>query len=106
NYKLLKPLYRTSRRTREVITGRQIESYIKEFFKNDFKRYNIEFSVNDAFREYEFFTYDSIIKPVFLNIVNNANYWLIPAKNREIKIELIDNEIRIMNSGEPIDDSY
>lgn len=106
NYKLLKPLYRTSRRTRELITGRQIENYIKEFFQNDFKRYRIDFSVNDAFREYEFFTYDSIIKPIFLNIINNANYWLIPVENRAIRIEFDDNEIRIMNSGERIDDSY
>ncbi len=106
NYKLLKPLYRTSRRTREVITGRQIENYIKDFFKNDFKRYRIDFSVNDAFREYEFFTYDSIIKPIFLNIINNANYWLIPVEKRAIRIELVDSQIRIMNSGEQIDDSY
>ncbi|MDF0706967.1 ATP-binding protein [Flagellimonas okinawensis] len=106
NYKLLKPLYRTSRRTREVITGRQIESYIKDFFKNDFNRYRIDFSVSDAFREYEFFTYDSIIKPIFLNIINNANYWLIPVENRTIRIDLVDDEIRIMNSGERIDDSY
>ncbi|EPR72835.1 hypothetical protein ADIWIN_2158 [Winogradskyella psychrotolerans RS-3] len=65
NYKLLKPLYRTSRRTREVITGYQIEKYIREFFENEFKRYKIEFIVNDPFREYEFFSFDSIVKPVF-----------------------------------------
>lgn len=106
NYKLLKPLYRTSRRTREVITGGQIENYIKDFFKNDFSRYRINFSVNNAFRVYEFFTYDSIIIPIFINIINNANYWLIPAQNREIKIEIIDDEIRILNSGERIDDYY
>ncbi len=106
NYKLLRPLYRTSRRTREVITGGQIESYIKEFFSHEFKRSSIEFNVNDDFRNYEFFTYDSIIKPVFLNIINNANYWLIPVKKREIQIERVGDEIRIMNSGEIIDDSY
>ncbi len=106
NYKLLKPLYRTSRRTREVITGKQIEDYIKLFFQNEFKRFRIVFSVNDDFRDYEFFTYDSIIKPVFLNLINNANYWLIPSEKREIRIELIDGEIRVMNSGEPIDDTY
>lgn len=105
NYKLLKPLYRTSRRTREVITGYQIEKYIKEFFENEFKRYRIDFKVNDPFREYEFFSFDSIVKPVFLNLVNNANYWLIPSSDRKIKIELIDNEIRIMNSGDRIDDN-
>jgi HEF_HK domain/Histidine kinase-, DNA gyrase B-, and HSP90-like ATPase len=105
NYKLLKPLYRTSRRTREVITGYQIEQYIRDFFENEFKRYRIHFTVNDSFREYEFFSFDSIVKPVFLNLINNANYWLIPASDRKIKIELIDHEIRIMNSGERIDDS-
>lgn len=105
NYKLLKPLYRTSRRTREVITGSQIERYIEEFFENEFKRYRIDFDVNDDFREYEFFSYDSIIKPTFLNIINNANYWLIPSSDRKIRIELFDEEIRIMNSGERIDES-
>ncbi|WP_299108666.1 ATP-binding protein [uncultured Tenacibaculum sp.] len=105
NYKLLKPLYRTSRRTREVITGHELEKYIKKFFENEFSRYRIEFTVNDAFREYEFFSYDSIVKPVFLNIINNANYWLIPSAERKIRIELINDEIRIMNSGERIDDT-
>lgn len=105
NYKLLKPLYRTSRRTREVISGYQIEKYIREFFENEFKRYRINFNVNDAFREYEFFSFDSIVKPVFLNLVNNANYWLIPSSERKIEIQLVDDEIRIMNSGERIDDS-
>ncbi|MCH8535976.1 MAG: ATP-binding protein, partial [Flavobacteriaceae bacterium] len=63
NFKLLRPLYRTSRRTREVITGFQIENYINEFFRNEFDRYKIDFSVNNTFREYVFFTFDSIIKP-------------------------------------------
>lgn len=105
NYKLLKPLYRTSRRTREVITGYHLDKYIREFFENEFKRYRIQFETDDAFKAYEFFSFDSIIKPVFLNIVNNANYWLIPVEDRKIKIELINEEIRIMNSGERIDDS-
>lgn len=105
NYKLLRPLYRTSRRTREVITGAQIWKYIKAFFKNEFERYQIDFKVNEEFKAYEFFTFDSIIKPVFLNIINNANYWLIPSEKREIKIELIEDEILIMNSGARIDDT-
>lgn len=106
NYKLLRPLYRTSRRTREVITGAQIEKYTREFFANEFQRYKIDFSVNDAFKDYEFFTYDSIIKPVFLNLINNACYWLIPVNERRIRIELVNEKILILNSGEPIDESY
>lgn len=105
NYKLLKPLYRTSRRTREIITGNQLQLYIKEFFKSEFERYRIDFSVDDKFKEYEFFTFDSIIKPVFLNLINNAIYWLIPVENRRIRIEIINENIAIMNSGEKIDNS-
>ncbi len=104
NYKLLKPLYRTSRRTREVITGNQLQLYINDFFKSEFERYRIDFSVDDKFKDYEFFTFDSIIKPVFLNLVNNAIYWLIPVENRRIRIEIINGNIAIMNSGENIDD--
>jgi len=106
NYKLLKPLYRTSRRTREIVTGEQIEKYVRDFFANEFERYRIDFSVNEGFRLTEFFTYDSIIKPVFLNLINNANYWLIPAENRRIRIEEEQGKVLIMNSGERIDDSY
>jgi signal transduction histidine kinase len=106
NYKLLRPLYRTSRRTREIITGEQIGNYVSEFFSNEFERYQIQFSVNDAFRSYHFFTYDSIIKPVFLNLINNANYWLIPVDNRKIRIEYDSGNILVMNSGEKIEDSY
>ncbi|MDE5422912.1 ATP-binding protein [Ancylomarina sp. DW003] len=105
NYKLLKPLYRTSRRTRDYISGQQINQYISKFFENEFDRYQIKFEVNDAFKKFEFFTFDSIIKPVFLNIINNANYWLISSEKRIIKIELIDEEIRIVNSGARIDDA-
>lgn len=105
NYKLLKPLYRTRRRTRELIKGKQLEDYIQLFFANDFQRYRIDFSVDNAFRNYEFFTYDSIIKPVFINIINNANYWLIPVEDRKIRIEYKDGKILIMNSGERIDET-
>lgn len=106
NYNLLRPLYRTSRRTRAIISGEEIENYIRQFFKNEFETYKIDFSVDDAFRRYEFFTYDSIIKPVFLNIINNANYWLTPVRERRIRIEIRGEEIIIMNSGERIEDAY
>ncbi len=106
NYKLLKPLYRTSRRSREVITGLEIERYIRQFYANEFSRYRIEFSVDEGFKKYEFFTYDSILKPMFINLISNANYWLIPAKERKIRIECEDKKILVMNSGEKIEDGY
>lgn len=106
NHKLLKPLYRTTRRQRTIITGQDIESNLRDFFATIFDRNNIEFTVDESFRKYEFFTFESIVKPVFINIINNAIYWLIPVENRRIHVTCKGDEILILNNGEKIDDRY
>lgn len=106
NHKLLKPLYRTTRRQRTVINGSDIENNLRDFFSTIFSRNNIELTVDESFKKYEFFTFESIIKPVFINIVNNAIYWLIPVDNRRIHITCKGDEILILNNGEKIEDRY
>jgi len=44
-----------------------------------------------------------VIKPTFINIINNALYWLIPSSERKISITYEDNKILIRNSGEKIE---
>jgi len=103
NHQLLTPLYRTMRRTRTEIRGSEIKEYLQEFFDRKLKRYHIQLSTSQSFDKYTFFTYESIIKPVFINIVNNAIYWLIPSENRRIHITAEDGRILIMNSGVKIE---
>lgn len=103
---MLKPLYRTTRRQRTIITGSDIENNLRDFFATIFSRNNIELTVDESFKKYEFFTFESIIKPVFINIVNNAIYWLIPVENRRIHITCKGDEILILNNGEKIEDRY
>jgi hypothetical protein len=106
NHQLLTPLYRTTRRIRTLITGADIESYITEFFGKTFTAERISFTVDATFREYKFDTFESVIKPVFVNLVNNAIYWLIPAADRQIQIEVDHGKILVMNSGERIEEAY
>lgn len=106
NHKLLKPLYRTTRRQRTVITGFDIENNLRDFFATIFSRNNIELTVDESFKKYEFFTFESIIKPVFINIIHNAIYWLIPVENRKIHITCKGDEVLILNNGEKIEDRY
>lgn len=105
NHQLLTPLYRTMRRTKKEIKGSEITDYLNEFFKKRFERHRIDLKTNKSFDDYEFFTYESVIKPVFINIINNALYWLIPVSERKIKIIREDDKILIMNSGEKIEDA-
>lgn len=106
NHKLLKPFYRSTRRQRTVIKGSDIEVNLRDFFATIFERNSIEFTVDESFRAYEFFTFESIIKPVFINIINNAVYWLIPVENRQIHITCKGDEILIINNGEKIENKY
>lgn len=106
NHQLLTPLYRTSRRTRTEIKGIDISEYLKRFFSTRFRRHRIIFSTDNAFNEYKFFTFESVIKPVFINIINNALYWLLPANKRQIDIRMKDGKILILNSGAKIDEVY
>ena len=105
NYKMLQPLYRTAKKQRSVFTGRHIMESMCTFFSQRIKDLDVTIESTDDFDNYEFFTYESVIYSVFINIINNALYWLIPSPNRIIRISYLADtkEILIMNSGEKID---
>ncbi|MCM1142159.1 MAG: ATP-binding protein, partial [Muribaculum sp.] len=106
NYKMLQPLYRTAKRQRTVFTGNHIMESMRTFFSQRIKDLEVKIESTDDFDNYEFFTYESVIYSVFINIINNALYWLIPSQNRVIRMEYLTdtNEILIMNNGEKIND--
>lgn len=103
NHQLLTPLYRTMRRSKAEIKGYEIKDYLGKFFARRFERHRIELITDQSFNDYKFYTYESVIKPVFINIVNNALYWLIPSSERKICISYENEKILIMNSGEKIE---
>lgn len=107
NYKMLQPLYRTARRQRTAFTGKDILESMCTFFSQKIKDMEVRIESSEEFDSYEFFTYESVIYSVFINIINNALYWLIPSDNRIISIDYIQDsqEVLIMNNGEKIDNT-
>jgi K+-sensing histidine kinase KdpD len=106
NYKFLTPLYRTTGRTRKDITGEEIKEYIKAFFSERFQSDKIQLTSTKEFDNSIVYTYESIIKPVFINVVNNAVYWLASAEKRRIHLDFEGDKYLIINSGQPIDEVY
>lgn len=104
NYKLLQPLYRTTGRIRKDIAGSELKEYVEDFFKSRLDENKIKFTISPTAEKWTAFSFESIFKPVLINIINNAIYWLQPVDKREIKIDAKDNRLLIMNSGEPIED--
>lgn len=107
NYKMLQPLYRTARRQRTTFTGKDILESMCTFFSQKIKDMEVTIESSEEFNSCEFFTYESVIYSVFINIINNALYWLIPSANRIISIDYIQDsqEVLIMNNGEKIDNA-
>ena len=72
----------------------------RHFYGKVLKRDGIEFVYSEEFANNTIYSFESIIMPVFLNIINNAIYWVAYGNERKrIEIKIRDNEILIMNSG-------
>ncbi|MGE5343923.1 MAG: ATP-binding protein [Candidatus Omnitrophota bacterium] len=106
NHRLLTPLYRTTRRIKSEIWGKDIVEYMRKFFINNIRKYRVSLTSDRSFDNYCIYSYESVIKPVFINIIDNAFYWLITVDDRKIHLAYEDGKILIMNSGEPIHSAY
>lgn len=106
NYKMLQPLYHTIRRQRTEFSGEYLLQNVCSFYRSRLDDLNVDVSASESFKEYKFFTIESVIFSVFINVVNNALYWLVPVRERKIYFDYDSNtkELLLMNSGERIDD--
>ncbi|MEN9433728.1 MAG: hypothetical protein RLZZ422_1317 [Pseudomonadota bacterium] len=99
--RFLSPLKLSGKKEVEKITGYKIESYIKSFFGDQFNKLAIELEITEHFKQIVFFELPSRIYPVFINLLNNAIYWVQYSKNNTRKI-LLDsnlNEVFIADNG-------
>lgn len=105
-YALLSPLYRISGALIKDISCNTIYKYLLEFFENQISDYNIKFDVSDAFKNHFITIKEPVIHTIFINVVNNAIYWMRNKEDRTIKLDYWNdtNEIIIANSGEKIPD--
>jgi signal transduction histidine kinase len=101
--RFLAPLQLAGARIREPITGTRIEDYLVEFFGDTFNADNIEFAATDAFRAIEFTDLPSRILPVFVNLVNNAIYWVGRSSERQIRLDFLGGKVVVADSGPGVD---
>lgn len=102
--RFLSPLKISGYQTRQIITGKNIESHIIDFYRDRFTKQRINFEVTEAFRSLKISDLPSRIYPVFINLINNAMYWVSLVDDRKIKIDLIDDLVVIANSGPKVDE--
>ena len=105
-YALLSPLYRISGALIKDVSCNTVFRYLLEFFENQIADYNIKFEVSENFKNHSIMIKEPVIYTVFINIINNAIYWMRNKEQRIIKLDYLpdSNEIIIANSGEKIPD--
>ena len=104
---LFTPLHRRLYRKKIKIKGNDIGRFIFDLFGKRFERHRIDAKMTPAFRSYCITGYPSTFYPVFVNLVDNAVFWLqdqplphtilLDAKEQELLV--VDN-----GSGVPLRD--
>lgn len=101
--RFLTPLKKTAYRNRIRITGKDIGDYLREFFGDTFEKYRINFIVTPAFERMAIRDLPSRIYPTFINLTNNALYWVQYGERRIIQLDFIDGKVVISDTGKGID---
>lgn len=102
--RFLSPLKLSGYQVRDDIHGLDIVKNIANFFTDQFEKQNVHLNISDSFKRMKIVDVQSRIIPVFINLVNNALYWVGMAEGeRKIKIDIINDLVVIANNGPAID---
>ena len=98
------PLNRRLYREREDIPNSDIKSFLNDLFKNRLERHGIDFKQTNGFSHGHIYGFRSTFYPVFVNIIDNAIYWLSQSEQPKkiIRLHADDSGIYISNNGPAI----
>lgn len=96
---LFTPLHRRLKRKEIVIPGRDIAKFVADLFAARFERHNVRLEATDAFLHMEITGYPSSFYPVFVNLVDNAVFWLKDRPERHITLDERDGRILVADTG-------
>ena len=103
---LFTPLQRRLYRKEVEILGSEIHDFLDELFRARFERHDISFSQTHAFKKCRVIGFPSSFYPVFVNLVDNAVFWLsqqAPRLERRLWLDEHDGSLLVQDSGPGVD---
>ncbi|PHY60400.1 ATP-binding protein [Shewanella xiamenensis] len=102
--KMFTPLNRRLYRNKVELSGKEIESYLRDIFEERLARHNIRLDATPEFLTRKTDVFPSSFLPVFINVVDNAIYWLNTQREKEnpskyIKLDVDGDLLTISNNG-------
>jgi signal transduction histidine kinase len=100
---LFTPLQRRLYRKAVRITGAEVTKFLNDLFDERLTQEKIALEASSKFKRFAFTGYPSTFYPVFVNIVDNAIFWLARTNvPRSIRLDLDNGSMMIANSGPPV----
>lgn len=99
---LFTPLNRRLNRIKEEIPNHDIKIFILDLFKPRFERHDIKLISTKGFGSRNLFGFRSTFYPVFVNVIDNAIYWLKQKSDDEeriIRLHADETGLYISNNG-------
>ena len=100
---LFTPLQRRLYRKPQRITGGEIAKFLEELFGERLRRHQISLTASKEFRSRAVVGYPSTFFPVFVNLIDNAIYWVKDHRSpRAIALEADSESFLVCNNGPQI----
>lgn len=104
--RFLSPLKLSGSKARVNLTGSMIFDYVQKFFRSEFISNGIRFEATPGFINFSVYEQPARIYPVFINLVNNAAYWVNHSDHEEkrILLDVIAGKVVVADSGPGVDE--
>ena len=97
---LFTPLQRRLRRTQTEIRCSEIFNFLQNLFGDRLAKEQVAFDATSGFKRSVIFGYPSTFYPVFVNLVDNAIFWLSDVRhNRRILLDGEDGDLLVSDNG-------
>jgi signal transduction histidine kinase len=93
--KAFAPFNRRMHRRKIDISGQELRYYLENLFEDRMKRHHVTLWGTRAFDNFRISAYPSTIYPCFMNLVDNAIYWLTKDADGMARVEKGKKEIRL-----------
>jgi len=103
--KLFTPLQRRLYRSGQVISGKNIRKYVDDLFGNRLDRHDVKLECTESFLSACVECYPSTLYPAFINLVDNAIFWLTSIKGPKfIRFDVTGEDFIVSNTGAGIEE--
>lgn len=99
--RFLSPLKLSGEKIRTWITGDKIIDYVNGFLGDSLERRGITLKVSPAFKNFSVYEQPPRIYPVFINLINNAAYWVsqTSGNSKSISLDVVDGKVVVSDDG-------